>query len=360
MASELPTRVLDVQPPDGSPLRLHVSSEHQTAFYITLSHRWGTLEVFKTTRSNLNYMRREIPWDSLSQTFQDAIHITRKLGFRYLWIDSLCIVQDDLADLEAEAPKMGTIYRQGILNIAAIESDTPGCFRDREGALNRPCKLDIHVPEGFLPILDGGPIHALPPQKLGAKDSAQGYRGPLDTRAWVLQEYILSRRTLNYGKKMIFWDCLAMKASESVPDGAESDDPGIGGDYNFIQDFKNGLTGTLKQLDDPQSKDGQVFSRAWLLTVEAYTRRDMTMETDRLTALAGLATEYQKATNDAYLAGLWRRNLLDALLWSVWARGCPEVGNSAAQKGDHGPPGRRYTEFEGKYFMGRDIKEGIC
>ena len=73
------------------------------------------------------------------------------------------------------------------------------------------------------------------------------------------------------------------------------------------------------------------------MIVEAYTRRIITMETDRLTAIAGLATEYQKAMGDVYLAGLW--NILDGLLWSVWARGCPTVGNAAAPKGDHGPYG---------------------
>ncbi|KAF8853353.1 HET-domain-containing protein, partial [Acephala macrosclerotiorum] len=279
----------------------------------------------KTKNDNLENMKRKIPWDEISQTFKDAIHITRQFAFRFLWIDSLCIVQDDAEDWASQAPMMGTIYRQGIFNIAAVESDTPG-YR-------------------FLPsdVLDIGPIHACPPEDLGAPDRAQAFRGPLDTRAWVLQEYMLSRRTLNYGKNMIFWDCLTKAVSESVPEGADTGDRSISDDYNFIQDFKNGLSGKLTELDNPQTKDGQIFTRAWFLTIEAYTRRNITYETDRLTALAGLATEYQKTTNDLYLAGLWKRNLLDGLLWSVWARGCPTAGNSAAQKGDHGPPGQRYT-----------------
>ena len=141
-------------------------------------------------------MKHEIPVARLSQTFKDVINVTRKLGIRYLWIDSLCIVQDDKNDWESEAPKVGIIYRQGLVNIAAVESDTPGCYREHHGILNRPCKLDLHVPKQYLPVLDGGPVHALPSQKLEAKDTAQGYRGPLDTRAWVLQEYMLACRTL--------------------------------------------------------------------------------------------------------------------------------------------------------------------
>ncbi|OAP59335.1 hypothetical protein AYL99_06633 [Fonsecaea erecta] len=343
----LPTRVIDIGQSDRRMApRLHVSTTNQKGFYFTLSHRWGTSNHCRTTKSRLHEFQREIPLNELSKTFLDAIDITRRLGFRYLWIDSLCIIQDDESDWQTEAAKMGDVYRQGALNLAAVDSDEPGCFRDRDGAVTRPCKLDIEIPDGILPLRDGDIIHALPSQKLGPKKPSQAYRGPLDSRGWVLQEYMLARRTLNFGKKMIYWDCLTMLASEPLPDGLETGDIGINDDGDFVQRFKAGISGDFQKLEDPLSTASQAFSRIWFLAVEAYTRRKLTFEKDRLVAIAGLAIEYQKVTGDVYLAGMWKRDLLDGLLWSVWARGCPTVGNTVAQKGDHGPYGERYTDFK--------------
>ncbi|OAL26374.1 hypothetical protein AYO22_04292 [Fonsecaea multimorphosa] len=343
----LPTRVIDIGPSDRStPPRLHVSTAGQKGWYLTLSHRWGTSNHCRTTKSRVLEFEHAIPQNELSKTFLDAMDITRRLGFRYLWIDSLCIIQDDESDWQTEAAKMGDVYRQGFLNLAAVDSDEPGFFRDRDGALKRPCKLDIKVPDGVLPLNNGDIIHALPRQKLGPKKLSQAYRGPLDSRGWVLQEYMLARRTLNFGKKMIYWDCLTMLASEPTPDGAKTGEIGINDDGDFVQRFKAGISGELRGLKEPLSRDSQAFSRIWFLAVEAYTRRKLTFEKDRLTAIAGLAIEYQKVTGDVYLAGLWKRHLLDGLLWSVWARGCPTVGNTVAQKGDHGPYGERFTNFQ--------------
>ncbi|KAF2193001.1 HET-domain-containing protein [Zopfia rhizophila CBS 207.26] len=357
LVSDLPTRVVDVGPSDGTiPPRLYVSRPGQKAIYLTLSHRWGTSQICKTTKRRLEDFQRQLPMNELTDTFKDAIKITQKFGFRYLWIDSLCIVQDDEVDWRSEAPKMGAIYRHGILNLAAIDSDTQGCFRDRDGAVNRPCKINIKFPEKYIPVGHGGPIHAVAPPNLGPKKPSQGYRGPLDTRAWVLQEYILSCRTLNFGKKMISWSCPSMMASETLPEGAKLGDIGINDAGSFVQEFQNGLSGMKTQSKDAESKERPVFERSWFLTVEAYTRRDITFQTDRLTALAGLATQYKEAAGDEYLAGIWKENILDGLLWSVWARGCPSVSNTAAQKGDHGPYGERYTEFQAPSFSWASIK----
>ncbi|KAK0714054.1 hypothetical protein B0T26DRAFT_651353, partial [Lasiosphaeria miniovina] len=89
----LPGRVLDVGPPDGSAEpRLYISDPSSSAAYAALSHCWGKTQILTTRRGNIDHHREHVPFSALSRTFQDAVIITRRLGLRYLWIDSLCIV----------------------------------------------------------------------------------------------------------------------------------------------------------------------------------------------------------------------------------------------------------------------------
>ena len=100
---------------------------------MTLSHRWGTDEQIVLTKASLPEMSKRIDVANLSQTYQDAIAITRSLGLRYLWIDSLCIIQDSMLDWQTEAAKMGDIFKSSVCTIAAswASSKSEGCFFDR-------------------------------------------------------------------------------------------------------------------------------------------------------------------------------------------------------------------------------------
>ncbi|EXJ67860.1 uncharacterized protein A1O5_09207 [Cladophialophora psammophila CBS 110553] len=105
-----------------------------------------------------------------------------------------------------------------------------------------------------------------------------------------------------------------MLASEPVPDGIEWGQIRSKDDSDFGQRFKTGSCGELRMLEDLLSRDSQAFSGTWFLAVEAYTRRQLTFEKDRQTAVPGLAIESQKVTGDVYLAGMWKQDLLDGLL----------------------------------------------
>jgi hypothetical protein len=89
---------------------------------MTLSHCWGQKTFLVTNKANLKNHRTSIPIDGLSQTFKDAIWITRQLKIKYLRIDSLCIVQDDFENWAFEAKSTSTIYSNSYLNIAASSS----------------------------------------------------------------------------------------------------------------------------------------------------------------------------------------------------------------------------------------------
>jgi hypothetical protein len=115
----LPSRVLDVGPSDGSQQPFLHESRGQVGDYVSLSHRWGGSTMLTTTMRDINQRKSEITLKSMPKTFQDAVFVTRALGISYLWIDSLCIVQDSLGDWEKEAELMGQVYKNATLTIAA-------------------------------------------------------------------------------------------------------------------------------------------------------------------------------------------------------------------------------------------------
>lgn len=122
MERVLPTRLIEIgSGPTDLRLRLTKNvKNHDDLHYVTLSHCWGDVAMpLRTTRENLADMSLEIPYETLGTTFQHAITICNRLGFCYIWIDSLCILQGDEADWEEEASKMGGIYASCSLNIVA-------------------------------------------------------------------------------------------------------------------------------------------------------------------------------------------------------------------------------------------------
>ena len=115
----LPTRVLDLLA-KGVNIYLYESLQEEEP-YLCLSHCWGGVTQFTTTLATVQDHKSEILWIDLPPLFQDAVTIVRKLGYRYLWIDSLCIIQDDLADWDCESARMWSIYQGAELTIAATD-----------------------------------------------------------------------------------------------------------------------------------------------------------------------------------------------------------------------------------------------
>ena len=125
---QIPTRLIAV---NESPIHLVTLGESRAIpRYATLSHSWGKQEFLTLTKALLDSFMVEIPITELTKTFQDAIFITRRLGFDYLWIDSLCIIQDSVEDWEAESFLMSNVYGGSTLNIAAASAidGSKGCF----------------------------------------------------------------------------------------------------------------------------------------------------------------------------------------------------------------------------------------
>src|ERR1700744_2598321 len=131
--SVLPTRVIEV----GDPGRIRLMVPNGAmGRYVCLSHCWGGLQPLKTTKENLSSHLHSIPPQSIPKTYQDAIELTRLLGIKYLWIDSLCIIQDSTEDWGKESASMCAVYENCDIVIAATSAKdaTEGFLRTRERA----------------------------------------------------------------------------------------------------------------------------------------------------------------------------------------------------------------------------------
>jgi hypothetical protein len=141
--SPMPSRVINVGPPDGSQAPYIYSSRGHHDAYVTLSYRWGNTNPIRTEMRKLQTFGDWIPLNRVSKTMNDAITITRRLGVRYLWIDALCIVQDSKMDWIREASNTVNIYRNSLLTIAVVHSgpDAEGIFSRRHRTWTRQCEL---------------------------------------------------------------------------------------------------------------------------------------------------------------------------------------------------------------------------
>lgn len=293
----LPKRVLDVGHTSSDTVKIHESDWPQSDYYAALSHCWGEAPFLTTTSLNLTDHKTEIPWAALPQTFQDAIIVVRYLGLRYLWIDSLCIIQDLLNDWELQSANMSQIYSGAYVQIgaAAAGNASGGCFMPRKGWINRPCKLNLRN-------LSSSVMYARHAFNLSAD-------GPLYRRAWALQEQILAQRSIVFAADGLHWRCCSLSANERYPEG-----------------WKTAPTEGFPALKLPlypampsEYFDLDSILQSWYRDVKEYARRFLTVPTDRLPAIAGLASIMNSALGgDRYVAGLWLSDIHRGLLWSTF------------------------------------------
>ncbi|KAF4638005.1 hypothetical protein G7Y89_g91 [Cudoniella acicularis] len=303
-----PTRLIDVGDTSGlEAARLFITID-QKGNYLALSHCWGGDMPLRLLSSNLQDFCVEIPFDELSANFQDAIKITRELGFRYIWIDSLCIIQDSFLDWENESAKMANIYQNAMLTIAGSMSkkSTEGILKARDSFTMDPASmhhLKLHIG-----------CRASESVSLAWKDdeeedlAAVFARGSLASRGWTFQERVLSHRVLHYGRRQIYWQCRnGFLAAEGTPEG-----------NNFPQlvDYPTVSEHLASKLQTHINHiDSQKVYNDWYDLVAEYSGKSLTRGSDKFPALAGLATEVALVTNDQYMAGIWRKDWQRGLFW---------------------------------------------
>lgn len=288
-APRLPTRVLEISGGDHiSPFKIKLhTSNGERAHYIALSHCWGppsSRPTLKTLKANMKEHEEQIPYDRLSLTFQDAVFYSAHMNYRYLWIDSLCIIQDDSGDWEQEAASMATVYSNATLTLAATAA--PDGSKGCQFQCNGPICVPLDNDTAFIRFEDHLQLDEM--------------RAPLNTRGWTFQESTLSRRMVCFPEDQMLWKCSTKHESED-------------GLLNNFSVSNGGIWNVWAHL---QQMDGENRSyQFWYTMMEQYSRRQLTFDNDKLAALAGIIDEFKAHLKDDPVLGLWRGDMLKGLLW---------------------------------------------
>ncbi|KAJ4991693.1 heterokaryon incompatibility protein [Stagonosporopsis vannaccii] len=275
--SSLPRRVLELS---DAMVYLREGIKHRLpSNYACLSHCWGKKgPSIRLTRSSASELMEGVRIDALPKTFSEAAKVCLQLGISLLWIDALCIYQDDLQDWTDCASEMASIYANAQITIAARSS------RNSDDGLRHLVKdrfRNILIPSIGIYIREYR-------KEFGIDKESTRLR-PLTSRAWVFQEHYLSPRTLSFGVYQLAWECRRSRHTE------EDDSP---------------RPRSFRQTEPENS------SKEWYEVVQAYSRLQITYESDKLPALAAVAEKMSHLRkNDTYLAGLWRNTLLQDLQW---------------------------------------------
>ncbi|KAH9217832.1 heterokaryon incompatibility protein-domain-containing protein [Leptodontidium sp. 2 PMI_412] len=341
----VPSRLIEIRGTDVNQLSIRLQEKSTlpaSASYATLSHCWGTSMPFKLTLQNLVACKEDIPMHNLTKVFQDAIHVAHSAGIQYIWIDSLCIVQDSPKDWASESSAMGDIYHHSILNIAAtgFADGANGLFVERDPNLLLPIavKLDEDLYLSTQREMDKDARY---------KQASKGNyylvdtytwkesidESPLCKRGWVAQERALSVRTLHFGREQLFWECMCVNSSEVFPKGIQRELEGLGIGLGADRSSVLPIRGmTLEQ-------------QQWLPVVEICSRCALTFAKDKLVAISGMARELSKDMDCEYLAGLWRRDLEHQILWKV------KVAHPATKKEDMRGPSWSWASVDGEIVI---------
>ena len=328
MTSILPTRIIDVSPTaESDVVRLHIADRSEKGQYVALSYCWGREQPRATTSTTLNTYTDSINVSNLPKTIRDAIECTRQLNIRYLWVDSLCIIQDSERDKIQEIQKMPQIYSNATvtLSAAAAQHCDEGFLRPRQDIAprysNRSPLLPFRCPDGTQGTMYLVPI---------AFDWQNDPSGEtIYERGWTHQERILSPRLLTYGSRRLSWNCftsehcdLGIGHSPRSPTGGSIFSQTLGGDP-LSQTHGDPSTITLRKLllvpnlgTNEGGDDGRAnLHHYWRQLVSRYTIGKCSLAEDKLRALSGIAIRFHQLLQSEYLAGLWKEDFIRNLMW---------------------------------------------
>ncbi|KAK7706465.1 hypothetical protein SLS57_009701 [Botryosphaeria dothidea] len=314
----LPSRVLDVAESDNI-VRLVDTEGIEPEPYATLSYCWGKSQSVVTTTATIAEHMEELELSRLPQTLQDGVKTTRALGLKYLWVDSLCIIQDSVADREREIARMQQVFQNSHVTIVAARArDCHEGFFQAERSRDPLVKLPMLCANGQV-----GNMMLLPRKQ---RLIEQPTREPLHERGWTLQEIVLSPRLLIYGRELTVWRCTAGEKVHECSTGRQNPI-----DWNGycaaagLTTIRLSPRGRIHQprlsthsppsMFNQQSERLPKLFRTWKFVVHDYTTRLLSDPMDKLPALGGIVTYFRDAMEDRYLAGLWEKHLLHELSW---------------------------------------------
>ncbi|KAI1069161.1 hypothetical protein LB507_006129 [Fusarium sp. FIESC RH6] len=300
-------------------LRL-VESSAECIPYVALSYRWGHLDaIWQTTAKNHNSRQYEFSIEELPRTLSDAVKVTRDLGFQWIWIDSLCIVQDDKDDWAREAVKMASIYRNAIATISAASSQDAKAGLHNERSTSMFDKERSICIRNTLSTGQESALYIFLDPKIRLDDRVYGIRDmgdllshcSLRDRGWTMQERILSPRIIHYASDQLYWEC-----------------------YHGIQESEDKLrwmwqSSTIPKIahriklakdDETKKKELKDMLYNWYVHIVGgnYSHRSLTYGEDKLVAIGGVARALDDIEPMGYMVGHWGEyddDLVKSLCW---------------------------------------------
>ncbi|KAK2741335.1 heterokaryon incompatibility protein [Colletotrichum kahawae] len=270
--------------------------------YVALSHCWGGSKPLSLVKARLNEFKDHINVADLPSTFNDAITVSQDLEIPYLWIDSLCIIQDDTRDWEQEAARMADVYGKAFIVITASSSpnpETPFLGPREEEWLTKTFNIQITHGQN-VPIKARKRAVLAAPLKQGLLEppftSSWGTLkrvGPLYDRGWCFQEAYLASRNLHFTPGSVIFECKTHRRGEDQ-----------------LPPYPSTAAGTLGNVEPADQ---------WRILVKSFTSRQLTFGGDKLPAIGGAAVTLPQAQECgvSYLAGLWSNTLLLDMMWQV-------------------------------------------
>lgn len=307
---EMPTRLINISMADGTEdvFLYETTSDGKFQSYIALSYCWGRALTLRTTPENVDSHRKRIVWNDLPTLFQNVVSLCRVLGVCYVWIDALCIIQGDLADWIKEGSRMASYFGNSVLTIAADaaanalhtlfpKAPVPPYVITGPGAVKvKVSRIPLHFNMESLRLHQTQPLCT-----------------PLASRAWAFQERLMPPRVLHFGPDEIVWECASALDCEC----GTPVDVYHGRQMRYMEPFRayhhRALNTETIKLDE-----------YWEELLETYLTRDLTFGKDRLSAIMGLAKQFQASRNPIaapeeslgqYILGLWSADLIRSLLW---------------------------------------------
>ncbi|KAI6552575.1 hypothetical protein MCOR04_010870 [Pyricularia oryzae] len=320
---ELPTRVIDVGDSlESSSVSLFLSRGFK-ADYAALSHCWGGAISPLLTTETMHAFQECIQIATLPANFRDAITITRNLGIRYLWIDSLCIQQDSKSDWERESKMMGSVYRNSTVTISAMVSSG-----SKEGILKCDTRVAKYPKGTSLPLSCQGnescsecPQVTVYPLRDPNQETIRGLDlgCALTYRGWTLQEYLLSPRHIMYNKDMLYWRCPGtFLSSDGLPPGNRTPD-------RTYPTMSRVIYSDILHHNQPPASDMNILFVEYYQLLGAYSARRLTYGSDKLPAFSGLAQRLHPVMGGDYLAGIWTTDFRRGLMWTADPTHCPHA-----------------------------------
>ena len=298
---ELPNRLIRISGEEGCYELSIVDGSSCQGSYAALSYCWGDGPApWKTLRFNINERFISLPVAGLPLTLLQAVEVTWRLGLRYLWIDSICIVQDDLQDWEAEAINMTNVFKHAAITIAAdwgIGADA-GLYNSQ----SRSNAADLYSQKYSVPYLNGQ-SHLLLAYSTGSSQVGGSIsHSSLAGRGWSYQENVLSPRVLHFTKSQLYWECAHSFQSED-------------GFVDIPQPFDNFKGALQRWAQDITVSEHDVIGLWHAAIQNQYSKRKLSKQADRLLAVAGIAQLARSICPMQYHAGHWDHMIVRSLCW---------------------------------------------